>query len=245
MSLFTGKTLIAAGIGGLLAMSLSAHAGVVLSSSRVIYGQTLHEKTIKATNRGSCPVLIETWIDDGRENQAPDKLNLPFMVTPPVGRLDPGREQTIKITALNTTFPQDRESVYWLSVLEIPAKSKASANANTLQVALRTRIKLFWRPDHLAGSATEAAEHLQWQWSSENGKPALIANNTSPYYVSLSKAEVKSGAMQWTVTPKMIPPFGKETLAVNSLKATPGSAEIHYIAIGDLGNILDNNQKIK
>lgn len=44
MSLFTGKTLIAAGIGGLLAMSLSAHAGVVLSSSRVIYGQTLHEK---------------------------------------------------------------------------------------------------------------------------------------------------------------------------------------------------------
>ena len=64
MSLFTGKTLIAAGIGGLLAMSLSAHAGVVLSSSRVIYGQTLHEKTIKATNRGSSPVLIQTWIED-------------------------------------------------------------------------------------------------------------------------------------------------------------------------------------
>ena len=245
MSLFTGKTLIAAGFCGLFLLSFSAQSGVVLSSTRVIYAQSAHEKTIKATNRGTGPVLVQTWIDDGRESQSPDKLNLPFMVTPPVGRLDPGREQTIKITALNNHFPQDRESVYWLSMLEIPAKSKTAANASTLQVALRTRIKLFWRPDNLAGSASEAAEKLQWQWGSENGKPALIVNNASPYYVSLTRAEVKSGATQWAVTPKMIPPLAKETLTINSLKSVPGSAEIHYVAIGDLGNTLDNNQKIK
>lgn len=83
MSLFTGKTLIAAGFCGLFLLSFSAQSGVVLSATRVIYAQSAHEKTIKATNRGTGPVLVQTWIDDGRESQSPDKLNLPFMVTPP------------------------------------------------------------------------------------------------------------------------------------------------------------------
>lgn len=112
------------GLMALLINALPVNAGVVLSSTRVIYEQSLHEKTIKAVNRGSSPVLIQTWIDDGRENTPPDQLNVPFMVTPPVGRLDPKHEQIIKITALNGNLPKDRESVYWLNVMEIPAKPK-------------------------------------------------------------------------------------------------------------------------
>ncbi|WP_223346554.1 fimbria/pilus periplasmic chaperone, partial [Escherichia coli] len=40
----------------------------------------------------------------------------------------------------------DRESLFYYNVREIPPKS---GKANTLQIALQTRIKLFWRPKAL------------------------------------------------------------------------------------------------
>lgn len=245
MSMLTIKNIITGCACGVVLIALQANAGVVLSTTRVVYEQSAHEKSLKAINRGKSPVLLQTWIDDGRETQSPDTINIPFMVTPPVGRLDPGREQTIKITSLGNNFPKNRESVFWLSVMEIPAKSKQSANANVLQVALRTRIKLFWRPDGLAGTPAEAAEKLQWGMTNENGKPALTVNNPSPYYVSLSKAEISSSGKTWTVDVKMLPPLSKDVFAINAMSNIPAAAEVKYIAIGDLGNILDNSQKIK
>ena len=233
------------GLIGLLALSgssLPASAGVVLSSTRVIYEESLHEKTIKAVNRGTSPVLIQTWIDDGRENTPPDQLNVPFMVTPPVGRLDPKHEQIIKITSLNNNFPKDRESVYWLNVMEIPAKAKNTTNVNILQVAFRTRIKLFWRPDGLKGTYPEAMEKLQWKLTNDNGKYVAIASNSTPYYISLSKADVTSKGHSWKINVKMIPPFGKETLEIEKMTNLSPNAEIKYIAIGEQGNIQEFKQ---
>lgn len=244
MLLFKIKKLAVYGMSGLVMLSLSANAGVILTSTRVVYESTARQKTIKAVNHGASPVLIQTWIDDGQEMTSPDKLNLPFMVTPPVGRLDPGREQTIKITSLNNQLPKDRESVYWLSVMEIPAKAKESSGANVLQVALRTRIKLFWRPEGLTGNVAEAAEKLQWQMTSNSAKPGLMVTNPSPYYISLSKAELKTAGRSLNVTTKMVPPFGKEEFPVTGLSALPATAELHYIAIGDQGNILENTKSI-
>lgn len=43
-------------------------------------------------------------------------------------------------------LPADRESIFYFNVREIPPKSN---KANTLQIALQTRIKLFWRPKAL------------------------------------------------------------------------------------------------
>ncbi|PJI52023.1 molecular chaperone EcpD, partial [Methylobacterium radiotolerans] len=51
-------------------------------------------------------------------------------------------------------MPQDKESVFWLNVLEIPPKDKA--NQNLLQMAFRSRIKLFYRPAGLKGKAEDA-----------------------------------------------------------------------------------------
>lgn len=45
------------------------------------------------------------------------------------------------------TLPQDRESLFYFNLREIPPKS---SKPNTLQLALQTRIKLFYRPAPLA-----------------------------------------------------------------------------------------------
>ncbi len=54
----------------------------------------------------------------------------------------------VKIQALPDihTLPSDRESLFYYNVREIPPKT---GKANTLQIALQTRIKLFWRPKAL------------------------------------------------------------------------------------------------
>ncbi|WP_180821372.1 fimbria/pilus periplasmic chaperone, partial [Vibrio parahaemolyticus] len=60
----------------------------------------------------------------------------------------------VKIQALPdiAALPQDRESVYYFNLREIPPRSK---EANVLQIALQTRIKLFYRPKALYATRTD------------------------------------------------------------------------------------------
>ncbi|MDP4360542.1 fimbria/pilus periplasmic chaperone, partial [Escherichia coli] len=85
--------------------------------------------------------LAQGWI----ENAQGEKITEPFTVLPPVQRVEPGAKSQVKIQALPSvaSLPQDRESVYYFNLREIPPKSD---KPNTLQLALQTRIKLFYRP---------------------------------------------------------------------------------------------------
>ena len=91
--------------------------------------------------------------------------------------------------------PTDRESVYWLNVLDIPPKADAAADANVLQLAYRTRIKVFVRPAELPGKPEDAPAQLSWKIAAApNGKgQALSVSNPTPYYVSFSEVDVESG----------------------------------------------------
>lgn len=73
----------------------------------------------------------------------PRAAKTPFIITPPLFRLDPGKNNILRIVNTTPGLPQDRESVYWVNVKAIPSKSDDSENKNVLQIAVRTRIKLF------------------------------------------------------------------------------------------------------
>ena len=142
----------------------NASADIVISGTRIIYPQSSKDVVVNLDNHGTKPLLVQTWLDDGRDGVNPEELKLPFIITPPVSRIDPKKGQSVRITYTGIPLPQDRESLFWFNVLEIPPKSKAAdkENLNQLQLAFRTRIKFFYRPDGLKGSAGEAAEHLTW-----------------------------------------------------------------------------------
>jgi chaperone protein EcpD len=63
---------------------------------------------------------------------------------PPLFRLDAMKEQMVRIVPTAHNLPTDRESVFYFNAQEIPAAS--NDDGNTLKIALRTRIKLFYRP---------------------------------------------------------------------------------------------------
>lgn len=186
--------------------SVPVNASVVIDGTRVIYPSDSREVTVKLTNNGKRPVLVQSWIDTGNPDEMPDKVVTPFILTPPVNRVEAGKGQTLRINGANTSvLRQDRESVYWLNVLEIPMRPKeAVRQENYLQLALRSRIKLFYRPIGLKGDANKAPEELQWQASNGN----LIVKNPSLFHVSLTQVTFNGK----TIPADMVSPQGQNTL---------------------------------
>ncbi|MEK0207785.1 fimbrial chaperone [Klebsiella michiganensis] len=210
--------------------TLNARADIVISGTRIIYPQSSKDVTVKMENRGNNPLLVQSWLDDGRDTVNPQELKLPFVVTPPVSRIDPSKGQTVRITWTQQPLAQDRESLFWFNVLEVPPKAKDADSQNALQLAFRTRIKMFFRPDGLQGDPAIAAGHLQW---SQQGA-ALIANNSSPYYVSMAKATVTVKGKKIEVDSHTIPPRSHEIIPIKNAPTLQGG-EIEYIAINDFG----------
>ncbi|KUQ60161.1 molecular chaperone [Enterobacter bugandensis] len=211
-------------------VSHSAFADIVISGTRVIYPESAKDVTVNMENRGNKPLLVQSWLDDGRDTTNPQELKLPFIVTPPVSRVDPAKGQTVRITWLGQAMAKDRETMYWFNVLEVPPKAKEADSQNMLQLAFRTRIKMFFRPDGLKGDPATAATQLKWSQQSN----ALIARNDSPFYVSIAKIETTVGGKKVELEPHVVAPFASQSYDLK----TAGSAKISkitYTSINDFG----------
>ena len=158
------------------------------------------------------------------------------MLPPPVSRVEPQKGQTVRITWLGQTLPKDKESLFWFNVLEVPPKAKESDNQSMLQLAFRTRIKLFFRPTGLKGEPTEAAKNLKWSQTRQGQKVVLSAKNDSPYYVSLASASLISGGKRYEIETHYIEPFSSQTMNVKNAPLT-GNSKIIWQAINDYGGI--------
>ena len=227
------KTLLLASVS---IFSFNASADIVISGTRVIYPESAKDVTVSMDNRGTRPLLVQTWLDDGRDTTNPQELKLPFIVTPPVSRVEPQKGQAVRITWLGQALPKDKESLFWFNVLEVPPKAKDSDNQSMLQLAFRTRIKLFFRPTGLKGEPTDAAKNLKWSQTRQDQKVVLSAKNDSPYYVSLASATLISGGKSYDIETHYIEPFSSQTMNVKNYTAS-GNSKITWQAINDFGGI--------
>jgi chaperone protein EcpD len=150
------QTVITASLAGMCLMG-AAQASVTIGGTRVIYPLDQREVTVKLENDSKNPSLVQVWMDDGNADSKPGEAKVPFAITPPIFRMDPRKSQMLRVIfSGDTTLPLDRESVYWLNVLDIPPKAEQKADMNSLQFAFRTCIKMFVRPPKLPGSPDEA-----------------------------------------------------------------------------------------
>lgn len=219
----------------------SAQAGVVISGTRVIYQAKEREVTVKLSNEGDAPALVQVWLDTGNPNAMPDESKVPFTLSPPLFRLDPKKGQSLRLIYTQEPLPQDKESLFWLNVLEVPPRAAASTSAddpNSLQLAFRSRIKLFFRPAGLPGSADEAAARVSWKFvRKDNGGYALEATNPTPYHVTFSKIVASEGTASWTSDKGgMVDPGASADFDVgNAAPLTMAPAQVDYTFINDYG----------
>jgi len=212
---------------GLLGMLVAAQAtaSISLSATRVVFDGAHKEANVIVRN-GNQEVLVQSWVDAGDSAQAP------FAITPPLARVMPKQEQLLRILYEGQGLPTDRESVVWLNVQEIP---QASTQANTLQLAVRQRIKIFFRPANLPGNALLAPEQLVWQVTRHAGKVQLSVNNPSLYHVSMADIEIKRGNQSvFSADSSMIAPGEQKTFS-SALSQVDGPLTLTFKSINDYG----------
>lgn len=169
-------------VGCFLGIAQTASAGVVVGGTRVVYEGAKKEASISVNNPEKLtPYLIQSWVEaaTGAGNE-----KAPFIITPPLFRLDPGQENVLRIIRTGGGFPDNKESVYWLNIKSIA--SSEQAEVNQLQIAVKTRIKMFYRPPGLAGNPAEAYKALTF---SRHGDQLQVSNPTS-YHVSFFSVKV-------------------------------------------------------
>jgi len=221
------RPLMSFGLGllGLLAVSQAA-ASISLSSTRLIFDGKYKEANITVRNSGD-DVLIQSWIDSDNEAAA-----VPFAITPPLARISGQEQQLLRVIYEGAGMPADRESVLWLNVQEIPQTSPIK---NTLQLAVRQRIKLFFRPTGLTAQAYLAPTELLWQLQSRSGHTVLTVKNPGVYHVSMSDITLKSGAStELAADSTMIAPGQQKEFPLKQFSSS-NSAKLTFASINDFG----------
>ncbi|NVZ96301.1 fimbria/pilus periplasmic chaperone [Pseudomonas sp. D6002] len=204
----------------LAVLSQSANAAVGLDRTRVIFDGGKDATSVNITNNNpQLPYLAQGWIEDEEGN----KITSPLIVLPPVQRLEPGKQSQVKVQALPAakSLPQDRETVYYFNLREIPPRSD---KPNTLQIALQTRIKLFYRPQAITPTQQDLSNPWQEKLTLTRQGDHYQVNNPTPYYVTLVDARSsKDGKTIPGFEPVMVPPKGTQALGpiAKELGTTP------------------------
>jgi chaperone protein EcpD len=223
-------------LAGLFVFSMDGYASVQVMGTRFVYPEGGREVIVELNNESVKPSLVQTWIDAGDATAMPGADKVPFTVIPPLTRIEANKGQSLRILHTEGALPKDRESVFWLNVLDIPPKADDVKDKNVMQLAFRTRLKLFYRPANLEGSPKEAAEKLQWSVVKIDKGYAARARNTSGYHVSLSRVELKSaGKVYEDATGGMVAPGATHDFPLKGLSAAPGKAEIKGEWLDDFG----------
>lgn len=212
-----------------------AQAGITLGGTRLVLQEKNKEASIIVKNDGTEDIMIQSWVESNGPQKADD---VPFALTPALSRLGAGKQQSLRIFYFGKGLAADKESVFWLSVQEIPQKAKVD---NTLQIAVRQRIKLFYRPTELVGTAQEAIKTLRWKLVSDHGKQHLQVTNPSMYHVSFGTAHLAVGGKRYPVSTEMMSPGTTVEFPITNAPAiTDTGATLVFITINDYGAPIEN-----
>lgn len=190
--------------------STVANAAVALGATRVIYPANQKQVLLPVTNNDPASVyLIQSWIEN-----AGDQKDTQFVITPPLFSMQGKKENTLRIiNATNHQLPGDRESLFWVNVKAIPAMEKDQKNENTLQLAIISRIKMFYRPTNLAMAPEEAPAMLRFRRS--GSKLTLI--NPTPYFITVTNMKAGNSNLPNT----MVPPKGEVSVDIHLSLSVP------------------------
>lgn len=206
---------------------------VRLGVTRVIYDPDSNGTTLSVVNPQDYPILLQS------EALTEDmKSRAPFMVTPPLQRIEALQQSRLRIVRTGGSFPPDRESMQWICAKGIPPKAGDTWAAGrdgkpavkdkvfmNVQLSINSCIKLFVRPAAVKGSPTDAARQVAWQW--QGGR--LKGSNNSPFYINLTSLTVNGSALP---DAHYIPPFGSYVYDVPDGKK---SGQVNWKIINDYG----------
>lgn len=208
----------------------ASQAALTLSSTRLVFDSSKSSTSIVIRNPGKQTYAVQAWINTVEDTSI---TPVPFVISPQLFRLGPGNEQHIQINGLPNDLPDDRESLFFFNAQEIPQAD--NDNSNVLNIALRTRIKLFYRPQQIKGSLTAQLKALQFSLHDNNGQPELRVHNPTPFHMTFIRLEVIGKAQRHALkATDMLSPMSTQSYPLASLK-TATDLEARFSVINDFG----------
>ncbi|EBG1910242.1 fimbria/pilus periplasmic chaperone [Salmonella enterica] len=208
-----------------LAVAWSHTASAAINADRTRIIMNGQEKAVSVTlNNDSrdTPFLAQSWVDDGN-----GKRTNALMVLPPLQRIDGGQKAQVRIMQVQGgglgALPQDRETLFWFNVRGVPPKPDTT---NVLQLALQSRLKLFYRPAAIVRGSNDMPEK---KLVVEREGTTLTLSNPTPYYITVAwlgtdRRQRLAGFSEGV----MVPPLGSLPLKA-SLPAGVGHLWVGYI----------------
>lgn len=176
------KTFIAV---AMMSVSLSSIAAFSLNGTRYIYEGGKKSLSVMVSNESEQKYAGQVWIENDNEKNN----NVYFTTSPTFFKIEPKSQQTIRVLDINPNLPQDRETLTWLNVQEIPPAPKEGGNV--LAIALNTRVKLIYRPQELIEGRKDAENKIKLL---KNGGKYYLENPT-PYYFAITGVKVNDSTV--------------------------------------------------
>lgn len=193
--------------------------GISFYVMRVIYPESAGKGvTLTAYNNSSTSYLIQSRVypidlrTGGADMVKTSTADIPFIVTPPLARLDAKGELTLRIRRNNVPLPTDRESVFFISTKAIPSQrppEQQSEPDQRMVLTVVSNLKLFYRPTGLNKRAivdTDVASQLRFRHEGRQ----LIAENPTPYWITFSRLSIGSFNLDKSQLRLMVPPKGEQ-----------------------------------
>ncbi|SPL70906.1 fimbrial biogenesis chaperone [Acinetobacter stercoris] len=218
-----GKKLLALSTLYAFMLCSSANAAIQAQATRVIYNSENSAATLSLKNNSDKPYMVQTWLSATKDAQGKQKI--PMVVIPPLLKIESDKESILRFIYSGQGLPTDRESLLWINIQEIPPKPEQD---NVLQIAIRSKLKLFYRPKQIKTSLDEAAHQLQWY---QEGKQ-LKVKNASPLHVTIGVIKDAQGKTYSDLNEDLVAPYQSITV-LNNFSGNVKS--ITYTYINDYG----------
>lgn len=207
----------------LLILCFTCLAGVEIGGNRVIYYGGSKLASVSVSNPDNRPYLIQSWVDKSPDGGDGDDT---FISTPPIFRLEPHSQNSVRIVYTGKSLPVDRESMMWLSIKSVPSTERD--DANRLFITVKTVMKLLYRPQGLKGDPSTAYQKLTFYRRGEH----LYVSNPTPYNISLYELVIGDFHVDM---PPTIGPYKELAIPVPNKTAR----KVLWRAINDFGGITD------
>lgn len=216
-----------------------ANANLIITGTRFIYPSQEQAISVDIHNPDPTPSLAQSWLEHGDSTMADQKI--PFIITPGIVRVDPDAKLSLRIRHTGETLPKDRESLFYLNILDIPANPKNAESQNYLQFTFRNKLKFFYRPKSLPYAAIDAYDKVVWQLSDQQ----ITIDNKTPYYMNYIGFNLYQGDQMLENSfsdVNMLPPFSKTTVEIQPELTLADTVEWHLI--NDFGGHTSGKAKL-
>ncbi|HEJ9626736.1 TPA: molecular chaperone [Proteus mirabilis] len=178
-----------------------SQSSIEINKDKFIFIESANQEIIEINNKANNDYFIQSWVTHyDKENSN----EIPFMVTPPLFKIEKDETFSLKIFKKDEIKERDRETLYRINIKRIPILLNSDNNKNMLHVSINSVHNLIYRPISIEKDAKDAYKKIEFLKNKNN---EFIINNPTPYFIALSS--VYFNRMLIVNESKTIPPFKK------------------------------------